>query len=250
MTDPDQQNADPAGEAEQPGFRQSFGDAMRKTGIGQVTPGEVPTVSSLLKAVGGVRGLIESIVPGLGFLVVYTATHDLLLSVLVPLALAVVFIVIRLVTRTAVAPALAGIFLLAISAIFALVSGKPEANFLPGIWINTVCIAVILVSLVVRWPLVGVIVGFLTNETTEWRSDARKRRVLFVATWLWVLLFAIRLVVEVPLYLAHETSWLAGARLVTGVPLYAVFLWITWLLVRTVYARSAAAAAGSGPEKP
>jgi hypothetical protein len=231
------------GPDEQPGLRESFGAAIRKSGFGQVAPGEVPTAGSLLKAVGGVRGLIESLLPGLGFLAVYPTTHNLPLSVLVPLALGVVFIVVRLIGRSSVVPALSGVVLLAISAVLALVTGKADNNFVPGMVINTVCLLVILISLIVRWPLIGVIVGFLTNEATAWRSDAAKRRVLYVATWLWALLFAIRLVVEVPLYLAHETSWLAGARLVTGVPLYAVFLWITWLLVRTVYARSAAASA-------
>ena len=231
--------SEPTGErgSQEPSFRESFGDAMRKSGIGQVTPGEVPSGSSLLKAVGGLRGILESVLPGLAFLVVYTTTHILLLSVLVTLALAVVFIVVRLVTRSGVTQALVGLLLLALSAVFALVSGKPEANFLPGIWINSIFLVVIVASIIARWPLIGIIVGFLTNEPTEWRASRPKRRVLFIATWLWAALFTIRLAIEVPLYLAHETSWLAGARLVTGVPLYAIFLWLTWLLVRTVYSR-------------
>lgn len=225
-------------EPQQPSFRELFGEAMRKSGIGQVAPGEVPSGSSLLRAVGGIRGVIESIVPGLSFLIVYTATRQLLVSVLIPLAIAVVFIVLRLVRRSGISQALVGLLLLAISAVFALVSGKPEANFLPGIWINSTFLLVIIASIIARWPLIGIIVGFLTNEPTEWRANKPKRRVLLVATWLWAGLFAIRLGIEVPLYLTHETSWLAGARLVTGVPLYAIFLWLTWLLVRTVYARA------------
>jgi hypothetical protein len=65
--------------------------------------------------------------------------------------------------------------------------------------------------------------------------------VLTIATWLWVGLFAVRLLVEVPLYLARQTEWLAGTKLLLGVPLYAAMLWVTWLLVRAVYARSQAA---------
>jgi hypothetical protein len=214
---------------------------MRKTGIGQVAPGEVPTAASLLKAVGGARGIVESIVPGLGFLVAYSLTKNLLLSVLIPLALAVVFLVIRIVTHSGPLQALTGILLLAVSAVIALLSGKAEGNFIVGIWTNSAFLLVILISLAVRWPLIGVIVGFLTNEITEWRKDASKRRVLVIATWLWALLFGIRLGVELPLYFAHNASALAAARLVTGVPLYAIFLWITWLLVRTVYAQKSAA---------
>jgi hypothetical protein len=68
MTTPDDDD-EPA-----PSFRQSVGDALRKSGLGQVTPGEVPTAGSLLKAIGGVQGLIESILPGLGFLAIYSLT--------------------------------------------------------------------------------------------------------------------------------------------------------------------------------
>ena len=219
----------------EPGFREAFADAMRKTGLGQVAPGEVPTGRSLLKAVGGLRGLVESILPGLAFLVLYATTKNLPLSVLVPVALAVLFVVTRLLTRTPVTQAFAGIVGIAISAILALVSGRAEANFIPGIVINTLSLAVLLISILVRWPLIGVIVGFLTNETSQWRAQKAKRRVLYLTTWLWAGLFALRLAVEVPLYLAHEAEWLAGVKLLLGVPLYAGMLWVTWLLVRAVY---------------
>ncbi|CAN5188454.1 DUF3159 domain-containing protein [soil metagenome] len=225
---------EPAEEA-RPSFSQAVGDAVRRSGIGQVTPGEVPTASSLLGAIGGVRGLIESILPGLGFLVLYSLTKSLLLSVLVPVGIAVVFIVLRLTQRTPLTQAFAGIAGIAISALLALITGRPEDNFLPGIIINSVSLAVLLISLIVRWPLIGVIVGFLTNEGTAWRSNRAHRRVLYIATWLWCGLFSLRLIVEAPLYFAGEIEWLAGTKLLLGVPLYAAFLWVTWLLVRAVY---------------
>lgn len=227
----------------QPSFRESFAEAMRQTGIGQVAPGEVPTAASLLKAIGGVRGLVESILPGLGFLIVYTISKNLVLSIAVPLALAIVFVIVRLATKSVATQALAGIALLAVSAVLALVTGRAENNFLPGLVINSACVLVLLVSILVRWPLIGIIVGFLTNEPTEWRHDKAKRRILYLVTWLWVGLFAARLVIEVPLYLAHETALLAGARLITGVPLYAIVLWVTWLLVRAAYGRANATTA-------
>ncbi|WP_255461031.1 DUF3159 domain-containing protein [Glaciihabitans sp. INWT7] len=219
----------------EPGFREAFADAMRKTGLGQVAPGEVPTAGSLLKAVGGVRGLVESILPGLAFLVLYAATKNVALSVLVPVGLAVLFVVVRLATRTPITQAFAGIAGIAISAVLALISGRAEANFIPGIIINIASLSVLLLSILVRWPLIGVIVGFLTNETTQWRKQKAKRRVLYLTTWLWAGLFALRLAVEVPLYLAKEAEWLAGVKLLLGIPLYAGMLWVTWLLVRAVY---------------
>ncbi|MFC0678092.1 DUF3159 domain-containing protein [Lysobacter korlensis] len=220
-------------------LRGAFSAAARRAGIGQVPPGEAPSARALLKAVGGVRGLIESILPGLTFLVVYTITRDLLPSVLIPLVVAVAFVVVRAVTRSPVMTAVAGVLGIAVSAALALLTGRAEDNFVPGFFINAISLTVILISLAVRWPLIGVIVGVLTGEGAAWREDRAKRRVMTVATVLWAAMFALRLAVQVPLYFAGATEWLAGTKLLMGVPLYAVFLWVTWLLVRAAYGRSA-----------
>ena len=79
--------------------------------------------------------------------------------------------------------------------------------------------------------------GALTGDITGWRTSAAKRRVALVATLVWVGLFAARIAVQLPLYLAEATEPLAAAKLVMGVPLYAGVLWITWLLMRTAYRR-------------
>jgi len=218
--------------------------AAQKAGIGQVAPGEVPTASALLSAIGGVRGLVESIVPGLGFVVVYTLTGELLPSVLIPVVLAVLFVVARAVQRGPVAQALAGVLGIALSAGVALLSGRAEGNFVPGVVINAVSLLAMVVSIAVRWPLVGVIVGLLTNEGGAWRQDRAKRRVLVLVTWLWAGLFAARLAVQVPLLLSGQVTALAALKLLMGVPLYAGLLWVTWLLVRTVY-RGRASAEGT-----
>lgn len=229
----------PAGAAE-PSLREAFSAMMQNSGIARVAPGEIPTASSLLAAVGGVRGLLESVLPSVAFLVLFTVTgRDLLISVLVPVAIAVVFVIARAVVRQPVSQAVVGLLGVAVSAALALLTGRAEDNFLPGIVINVVSLIVVLISLLVRYPVIGLIVGVLANEGLDWRKDAAKRRVLTVATLLWLGLFAIRLIAEVPLYLASETELLAGVKLALGVPFYAVVLWVTWLLVRTVYARPA-----------
>lgn len=211
--------------------------AAKKAGIGQVAPGEMPTGKSLWSAVGGLRGVIEAIVPGLGFLVTYMFTNELVLSVAAPVVLSLVFVGIRLLSKQPVTQALAGLFGVALSAGLAIFTGRAEDNFALGLIINAVSVVVLLTSLAVRWPLVGIIVGFLANEGTSWRENPAKRRILTLTTWLWVGLFSLRLAVQAPMYFTSQTEWLAATKLLMGVPLYAGMLWITWLLVRSVYAR-------------
>lgn len=231
----------PAESAEEPlSLNAQLREAVRNAGIAQVAPGEAPSGRALLTAVGGVRGLAESVLPGLAFLVVYAVTKELVPSVVIPVVVGLVFVVLRLVQRQSLAMSFAGILGVAVSAGLALITGRAESNFIPGIVINSVWLVGLLVTLAVRWPLIGVVVGFLLppdedGSHQDWRADPAKRRTLTVATWLWVGLFALRLAVEVPLWLAGQVEVLAAVKLVLGVPLYAGLLWVTWLLVRTVF---------------
>ena len=216
---------------------ESLASAAKKSGFGAVEPGEAPSAGALLTAMGGVRGLVESILPGLAFLVIYTITKDLFLSVAIPVVLAVVFVIVRAITRTPWTSALAGVIGLALSAGLALITGRAEDNFVLGFFINGAFLLALLVSLAVRWPLIGVIVSLIRSEGSAWREDRAKFRVALIATVLWCGLFALRLGVELPLYFAGNAAALATLKLILGVPLYAGMLWVTWLLVRTVYAR-------------
>jgi hypothetical protein len=47
--------------------------------------------------------------------------------------------------------------------------------------------------------------------------------------------FALRLVVEVPLYLASNVAALGIAKVVLGLPLYAPVVLMTWLFVRGMF---------------
>lgn len=199
-----------------------------------VTPGENPTASQLFAAIGGIRGLIESIAPGLLFLVVYTATSSLIPSVLAPVGVAVILIVVRMMRREPVMPAVSGAIGLALSAGIALFSGRAEDNFIPGFITNGVSITVLLLSLLIRRPLIGVFAAALTSDH-GWRESRPKYYRALIATVGWIGVFSLRLIVELPLYFAQATSALAAAKLILGVPLYAAMLWVTWLLMRGIF---------------
>jgi hypothetical protein len=227
-----------------PGLSESLAAAAQNSAFGKVAPGETPTAGALLAAIGGVRGIIESILPGFVFVLVFAITGEVAPSVLIPAALAVVFVVIRLVTRTPVAPALVGLVGIALSAGLALFSGRAEENFVLGFFLNGGYVLVLLVSLLVRWPLIGIIVGLLRGEGSGWRSDRAKFRVATITTVLWTGMFALRLAVQLPLYYTEQAQLLGATKLIMGLPLYAAVLWVTWLLVRAVYSRADAAEAG------
>jgi hypothetical protein len=209
-------------------------DRLRQSAFGTVTPGHTPTATDIWSAVGGVRGVVEAIVPGLTFLTVFSLTGVLLWSVLAPFALAVVFVVARLVSRGSVQPALIGMGGIAASAGVALWSGRPEDNFVLGLWVNGIGLTAMLVSILVGRPLIGVISGLLVSDS-RWREDPAKRTLATIATTLWVGLFSARLLVQVPLFLQGAVAELAIARLMMGLPLYALVLWLSWLLMRSVY---------------
>lgn len=235
MTDPSRDRSEPAGS--EPTFSDSFAAAAKGSGIGKVTPGEAPTGHALIAAMGGIRGLVESILPGLGFLIIYTITFELLPSVLIPVALAVVFVIVRLVSRSPATPAIAGVVGLAISALIAIFTGRAEDNFILGFVLNAAYFIALGVSMAFRWPLIGVIAGLLTGDVAGWRDDRAKVKVANIATTLWMGLFGLRLLVELPLYFSGQIQWLAATKLLMGVPLYAGLLWVTWLLMRTAYTR-------------
>jgi hypothetical protein len=220
-----------------PDLRDSLAEVARKSGLGKVAPGQTPSGSALLEAMGGIRGLVESILPGLAFLVIYTITKQLIPSVVVPVGIAVVFVIVRLISRQPWTSAAAGVLGIALSAGIALFTGRAEDNFLFGFIINGVFLAALIVSIAVRWPLIGVIASLITGEGADWRQDRAKVRVAVIGSLLWCGLFALRLGVELPLYFAGNASALAAAKLLLGVPLYAALLWVTWLLVRTAYRR-------------
>ncbi len=195
---------------------------------------------------GGVRGLIESILPGLSFLVVFTLTRELLISVLIPLVIAVLFVVIRVVSRSPFTSAIAGVIGLALSAGLALITGRAEDNFVLGFLINAAFLLALVISMIVRWPLIGVIASLITSEGQGWRADRAKVKVAYLATILWCGLFSTRLGVELPLYFSGNIDALATLKLILGVPLYAAVLWVTWLMMRAVYGSRKAGAPTQG----
>jgi hypothetical protein len=189
--------------------------------------------AQLGKALGGVRGVVEAAIPTIGFTVSWIVTKELRLSLGIGGALAVILLVVRLAQKSTVQFVLNSIFGIAIAAFFALRTGKAEDAFLPGILYNAGYAAAMLLSIVVRWPLVGFIIGSVTGDPTAWHRDREIVRLCSRLTWLLLIPCLIRVAVQYPLYLAGHVAWLGAAKVVMGWPLQVAALGVmVWLLAR------------------
>jgi hypothetical protein len=176
----------------------------------------------LAEGVGGLRGSAEAAAPTVVFVTVWAWRHDLraaLVAAAVPVVLA---LLLRLAQRQSLRYALSSLAALAVAAFFALRSGKAEDAFLPGILFSCALLTVTVLSLLVRWPLVGFIVGSATDDPTAWRYHDGVRRLCQRLTIVLAALYAIRVVVMLPLYLAGQVGWLGITKVALGWPLYVV----------------------------
>lgn len=193
------------------------------------------------QAVGGWRGAIESALPALAYLLAYQFSgRDAGLALKIAVALAAAAALARLVRRESLQFVISGVIGVALSAWFVSRSGKPEDFFLPDMLKNAAYFAVYLVSLLVRYPLIGVLLGAIEGEPLKWIRDPERRRTASSATALWVAMFGIRIGIMLPLYWGNALNALGVAKVALGYPLFLLVVWLTYRLVRPWY-RSAPA---------
>ncbi len=189
--------------------------------------------SRLGEALGGRRGIVEGAVPTIGFTVSYITLDELRPSLMIGIGLAVALLVVRIIQRQPVQFVVNSLVGIAIAAVFASRSGRAEDVFLPGIIYNSVYAVGLTASILVRWPLIGLMIGSVTGDLTEWRRDPAVVRLCSKLTWLLVIPCVIRVVVQLPLYLAGSVGWLGASKLALGWPLQVAALGaMVWLLAR------------------
>ena len=186
----------------------------------------------ILNAMGGKKGLLDSGLPALIFLVIFNVTKDVQQAAYGALALSLILTIVRLARRETIQHAISGVIGVAICAWLSNRTGKAEDFYLPGLWTNAIYGVVYLASIIVRWPIIGVIIGPLLEENLRWRKDPMRTKVYVKATWLWVGMFAVRLLVQYPLYVSGNVNVLGTARLVMGYPLFIATAWATWIAIK------------------
>lgn len=206
-----------------------------KYGVKKTDDGYKVDAKSLIASVGGVQGFIEATIPGLVYVLTFAIWQDLTISI-VSVSIAMVALIIRHFLAKRPASALIGPIVAIALAIYLArrPEGQPRDFYLTGFLTNAGYVAGLLLSVLVRFPLIGVLVGFMTDQGLRWRKERRKVRFFNLVTWLWVAFFASRLVVQVPMYLANDVVSLGFTRIVMGTPYFLLMIWISWLLLRKV----------------
>lgn len=235
---------------------------MSAAGAGPVTTETVEAVvrAQLSTALGGRRGMVEAAVPTVTFTLLFVTTKDLRLAIAVSVAAALVLLAVRLAQRGPVQYVVNALVGIGIGTLFVWLSGRGGgdesqralAYFVPGLLYNIGYAAAMVLSILVRWPLVGFIVGSVSEDPTGWRRDPQVVKLCSRLTWLLLLPCLLRVVVQGPLYLAGRAAadadpWITAlgiTKVAMGWPLQVATLTaMVWVLARD---RTPVAVSGAG----
>jgi hypothetical protein len=187
----------------------------------------------LNKAIGGWRGLIDSALPSTLFILIFVFQKNLNNALIASLVLGGVLLVIRLFERRSLTQVFSGFIGLSIS-VFLTWRTKDASNFfLTGIVTNGIYGFFLLISVLIRKPLIGYLVGSLVGDTSGWLKHPLLVRAYTTVTWLWVAVFGLRLLVQIPLYLNDNIALLGTVKIFMGWPLYLFAVWLTYQIVQT-----------------
>ncbi|MDO5646107.1 MAG: DUF3159 domain-containing protein [Dermabacter sp.] len=192
---------------------------------------------SVYDAVGGVRGIVESVAPTLVFVVLFLLTRDTILAAGSALGVVLVLLAARLVQRQQVAPAIGGALGVALSAVIAIISGEGIDFYVFGLITNLVWAIVLLASVMARRPLIGYVAAQVDTRVAAWRRTRGAYLTYRRATLVFAGLFVAKVAVQAPLYFQGATDALGVAKLVMGLPAFALVTFVVYLMHRA-YVRS------------
>jgi hypothetical protein len=190
------------------------------------------TEAALFEAFGGVRGMVETTVPGLVFVAIYTVNRDLKSSAIAALALSLVLGVARLAQRDTLKHAFSGVFGVAFGAVFAMMSGNAKNFYLPGMLYTLGLAIAYLVSAAAGFPLLGLILGPVFKENLSWRKrNPGRLRAYTKASWAWGLILLAKSAILFPLYWWGNATQLGWVKVALGIPPFLLSVYLTWIFL-------------------
>ena len=204
-----------------------------------------PSMSELLAdQLGGVRGLIESSLPVLAFVVLNVVLGNAVAGLEKQTALywAILGAVLsalgigayRLARKQPIRHAVNGLFGIAIGAFLAWRTGRAQDFYLPGILLTFGQAAVLLISVMVRKPIIGYAWGILANKGRhDWFDNPRLFRTFQWLTLVWVASLGVRAGIQYYLWALGEANALGVVRILISWPIYAAtFAFTAWAIHR------------------
>lgn len=180
---------------------------------------------SLSDLLGGRRGAVDATLPPVAFVLAWSLTGSSIgWGAAAAVGVSVLVGAVRLVRREKVRAVLVSLAGVTVAALIAVRTGEPEDFFLPQLLANVASALVWVVSILVRRPLLGVVVGAVLGQRMRWRRDRDLLRAYSRASWVWVGQYLLRVVVFGALWLAGEVVALGTARVLLSWPLVAATL--------------------------
>ncbi|WP_434740788.1 DUF3159 domain-containing protein [Micromonospora sp. SH-82] len=188
---------------------------------------------SLGDLLGGRRGAVDATIPPVAFAVGWFVGGDSLwggvwAAVLAGLTLAGW----RLRRGDRPRSVLIGLLAVCVAALIALRTGRAADFFLLQLLSNAASTLAWVISIVVRWPLLGVVVAAALGQRGRWRRDPALVRAYSRGSWVWAATYVVRLAVFVPLWLSGEVVALVVARVALTWPLVATAIAVSWVVIR------------------
>lgn len=186
----------------------------------------------VLAAFGGKKGLIDSGIPSIVFLVVLNVTDHLHSALFASIAVSALLTIVRLVKRDTIQHALSGFIGVLICAWFANRTGNASDVYIPKLLTNLGYGTLYLIANLAGWPVLGLLLGPILGENLTWRNHPERKRVYLRASWLWVVMFFTRIAVQYPIYRSGNVNLLGTVNLAMGYPLFIATAYGSWLVLK------------------
>jgi uncharacterized protein DUF3159 len=173
----------------------------------------------LSQSLGGARGMIESALPFIAFTIAWVAARQLYPAIAAAVITAALLAIIRLVQRQSIKYVVQAVIPTAIAVLIATRTGRAQDIFLPGILYNGALAVISLLTVAIRKPLVGFIIGAAVGDPTGWTRDRGLVRMTSKLTLVLAVPYITRFVIQLPLYLAGQVVLLGIAKVVLGWPM-------------------------------
>jgi hypothetical protein len=193
----------------------------------------------VIDAFGGKKGLIDSGIPSVVFLLVFNLQRELQTALIAAISISAVLTIIRLAKRDTIQHAMSGFIGILVCAWFANRTGNPSDLYIPKLLTNLGYGTVYLIANLAGWPILGLMLGPILGENLMWRKNPARKKVYIQAGWLWVAMFFTRIAVQYPIYRSGNVNLLGTVNLAMGYPLFLATAYGSWLIIRRVPSVSA-----------